>query len=129
ILMPFDKVTQHNSHKGKQMTLRAALIGCGGLGKVHAQMVGQLDGMQMVAFCDVDSTRAQSYAQEFAPPEGAYATTDVQRIFNDESIQVVYICTHHDTHAEYCIRAAEAGKHILVEKPLALKVEECIAIG
>jgi predicted dehydrogenase len=111
------------------MALRAALIGCGGLGKVHAQMVSQIDGMQMVAFCDVDYARAQSYCQEFAPQDRGYATADVQRIFSDDSIQVVYICTHHDTHAEYCIRAAEAGKHILVEKPLALKSEECVAIG
>jgi predicted dehydrogenase len=110
------------------MALRAALIGCGGLGKVHAQMVSQLGGMQMVAFCDVDYARAHSYCQEFAPND-AYATADVHRIFSDDSIQVVYICTHHDTHAEYCIRAAEAGKHILVEKPLALRTEECIAIG
>jgi len=112
------------------MTLRAALIGCGGLGKVHAQMVGQLDGMKMVAFCDVDLARAQSYCQEFASgQEGAYATADLQRVLSDDGIQVVYICTHHDTHAEYAIRAAAAGKHILIEKPLALKVDECIAIG
>ncbi len=112
------------------MTLRAALIGCGGLGKVHAQMVSQLDGLDMVAFCDVDLARAQSFCQEFASAQdGAYATTDLQRILNDSSIQVVYICTHHDSHAEYAIRAAEAGKHILIEKPMALKVEECIAIG
>lgn len=112
------------------MTLRAALIGCGGLGKVHAQMVGQLDGLQMIAFCDVDSARAESFRQEFAAARSdAYATTDVQRVLSDERIQVVYICTHHDTHAEYAIRAAEAGKHILIEKPMALKVDECVAIG
>jgi predicted dehydrogenase len=112
------------------MTLRAALIGCGGLGKVHAQMVSQLDGLDMVAFCDVDLARAQNYCQEFASTKsGAYATSDVQRVLSDDSIQVVYICTHHDTHADYAIRAAEAGKHILVEKPLALNVDECVAIG
>lgn len=108
------------------MTLRAALIGCGGLGRVHAQMVQQLDGMTMVAFCDVMAAQAQKLAAEFG---GEYATTDVARVFADPSIQVVYICTHHDTHADFCIRAARAGKHILVEKPLALKTEECIEIG
>lgn len=108
------------------MGLRAALIGCGGLGKVHAQMVGQVGGMAMVAFCDVDGGRAESFCQEF---DGEYATADPERIMTDESIQVVYICTHHDTHAEFAIRAAEAGKHILIEKPLALTVEECLAIG
>ena len=112
------------------MTLRAALIGCGGLGKVHAQMVSQLDGLEMVAFCDMDLARAESYCREFASgKEGSYATSDLQRVLSDDTIQVVYICTHHDTHAEFAIRAAEAGKHILIEKPMALKVDECIAIG
>ena len=112
------------------MTLRAALIGCGGLGKVHAQMVSQLDGMEMVAFCDVDQARAESFCREFgAAASGAYMTTDPERVMRDETIQVVYIVTHHDTHAAYAIRAAEAGKHILIEKPMALTVEECIAIG
>lgn len=108
------------------MTLRAALIGCGGLGKVHAQMVQQVGGMQMAAFCDVDPARAEQLCREF---QGDYATSDVERIFSDNSIQVVYICTHHDTHAPFCIRAAQAGKHILVEKPLALTTEECVEIG
>ena len=82
------------------MTLRAALIGCGGLGKVHAQMVQQVGGMQMAAFCDVDAARAEQLCREF---QGDYATSDVERIFSDSSIQVVYICTHHDTHAPFCI--------------------------
>lgn len=108
------------------MELRAALIGCGGLGKVHAQMVQQVGGMTMAAFCDVDEGRAAQFCQEFG---GDYATNDPEKIFTDPKINVVYICTHHDTHAEYCIRAARAGKHILVEKPLALTSEACIAIG
>ncbi|MEZ4861496.1 MAG: Gfo/Idh/MocA family oxidoreductase [Caldilineaceae bacterium] len=108
------------------MTLRAALIGCGGLGRVHAQMVQQLEGMDMVAFCDVVEGQAQKLCTEFT---GEYATTDVAQVLADETIQVVYICTHHDTHAEFCIRAARAGKHILVEKPLALKSTECVEIG
>ncbi|MBX3010064.1 MAG: Gfo/Idh/MocA family oxidoreductase [Caldilineaceae bacterium] len=108
------------------MELRSALIGCGGLGKVHAQMVQQLGTMKMAAFCDVDGGRAEQLRQEFG---GDYATSDPETIFRDPTIQVVYICTHHDTHAEYCIRAAQAGKHIMVEKPLALTTEACIAIG
>ena len=80
------------------MELRAALIGCGGLGKVHAQMVQQVGGMKMVAFCDVDGGRAQQFCQDFG---GDYATSDPQTIFADPGVNVVYICTHHDTHAEF----------------------------
>ncbi|MFN8494353.1 MAG: Gfo/Idh/MocA family oxidoreductase [Caldilineaceae bacterium] len=108
------------------MALRAALIGCGGLGKVHTQMVHQVGGLKMAAFCDVDLARAEQLCTEF---QGDYATRDVEQIFRDDAIQVVYICTHHDTHAQFCIHAARAGKHILVEKPLALTTEECLEIG
>lgn len=105
---------------------QAALIGCGNIGKVHTEALLQLDDMRMVAFCDVDGTRAQNFCDKY---NGHYATTDVERIFQDDGIQVVYIATQHDTHAEYCIRAAQAGKHVLVEKPLALSTEDCIAVG
>ena len=107
-------------------TWRAALIGCGNLGRTHTEQIQSLSGMEMVAFCDIQETRAEQYRDEFA---GDYATADVERIFADDSIDVVYICTQHDTHAEFCIRAAQAGKHILVEKPLALTSEDCLAIG
>lgn len=108
------------------MTLRAALIGCGGLGRIHAQMVQEIEGLDMVAYCDVVTAAAQTLWSEFG---GDYATADAERIFADNSIDAVYICTHHDTHADFCIRAAHAGKHILVEKPLALTAEECVDIG
>jgi len=107
-------------------TLRAGLIGCGALGRVHAECVAQLDGMDMVAFCDQEAARAEQFRTEF---KGEYATTDVERIFRDPTLDAVYITTWHDTHAEYCIRAADAGKHIQVEKPLALTVEECRAVA
>jgi predicted dehydrogenase len=107
-------------------TWRAALIGCGNLGRTHAEQVEQLDGMDMVAFCDIDGERAQAFLARFG---GDYATTDPKRIFEDPTIQVLYICTQHDTHAEYCIAGARAGKHIMVEKPLALTTEACIEIG
>lgn len=107
-------------------TWRAALIGCGHLGHIHAEQVQSLDGFEMAAFCDIQLERARRFCAEFG---GDYATDDADRIFADTAIDVVYICTLHDTHADYCIRAARAGKHILVEKPLALTVEQCLAIG
>jgi predicted dehydrogenase len=105
---------------------RAGLIGCGALGKVHAECVAQLDGMEMVAFCDCDPARAEALRKAQG---GEYATPDALALIEDHGLDVIYIATWHDSHAGYCIRAAEAGKHILVEKPLALSVEECRAIG
>jgi len=106
--------------------LRAGLIGCGSLGRVHSQALADIGKMPMVAFCDVIQPAAETLAAEF---DGEYATTDVDRLLSDETIGAIYICTHHDTHADLCIRAAKAGKHIMVEKPLALTVEECARVG
>jgi predicted dehydrogenase len=108
------------------MGLRAGLIGCGGLGKVHTEALQQLDGMKMVAFGDIIEERAEEFATKYS---GEYGTTDTQRIIEDPSIDAIYICTQHDSHADLCIRSLDAGKHVMVEKPLALTVEECLAVG
>ena len=108
------------------MSFRAAVIGCGAFGRVHAGCLAQLDGVDPVAFCDAVEERAQEFAREFG---GEYATADPEKIFADGSIDVVYIATRHDSHADLCVRALEAGKHVLVEKPLALTVDDCRRVG
>lgn len=105
--------------------LRAGLIGCGQNGKIHAECIRQLDGMDMVAYCDVNEANARSLLAEFG---GDYATADADRLFADESIDAIYISTMHNSHADYCIRALAAGKHVFVEKPLAMNVEDCLRI-
>ncbi len=56
------------------------------------------------------------------------ATTDVESLLADETVDAVVITTRHDSHAELVIKALEAGKHVFVEKPLALRLEEIDAI-
>jgi len=108
------------------MTINLALIGCGSLGRVHAQCVSQIAEARFAAYVDVVEGAAQSALQTFG---GQYATTDASRVFSDPHIDAVYICTHHDSHAPLAIAAAEAGKHILIEKPLALTIAECEAVA
>jgi len=50
--------------------------------------------------------------------------TDVDEIFNDPEINVVFVTTHHNSHAQFVCRALEAGKNVFVEKPLAINLEE-----
>jgi predicted dehydrogenase len=106
--------------------LRFALIGCGALGRIHLQCVAQIPGARFVAYADVNEAAAHSCLQSFG---GEYATTEAARLFNDKTIDAVYICTRHDSHAPLAIAAARAGKHILIEKPLALNFEDCEAIA
>lgn len=108
------------------MSLKAGLVGCGNLGRLHAAALKQLGTMRMAAFCDTVPQAAERLALEFG---GDYATSDVDRLLTDGSIAAIYVCTHHDSHAELCVRALAAGKHVMVEKPLALTVEECLQVG
>lgn len=106
--------------------IRLALIGCGMLGRTHAECISQIPEAQFVAYADIKEVAAQSCLQQFG---GEYATTQIDRIFADDSIQAIYICTQHDSHAPLAIRAAHSGKHVLVEKPLALNIEDCEAVA
>ena len=104
------------------MSVRMGLIGCGSLGRVHAKCVSTIDGAAFVGYADVVAEAANKALDEFG---GDYATTEPQKLLNDDGIDAVYICTHHDSHAPLAIAAARAGKHILIEKPLALSVGQC----
>ena len=106
--------------------LRGGLIGCGSIGKIFAESIRSIDEMKLVAFCSRTRDKADEFCRTF---DGEYRTTDSERIISDPTIDAIYITTWHDSHADLCLRAARAGKHILVEKPLALTVEECRTIG
>ncbi len=109
-----------------QSPLRFGLIGCGGLGRVHAECIARIPNVRFVAYCDIAADSAQKMLEDFA---GEYATTEPDRVLEDPSLSAVYIVTRHDSHAELAIAAARAGKQILIEKPLALKVEDCEAVA
>ncbi|MCD6361916.1 MAG: Gfo/Idh/MocA family oxidoreductase [Armatimonadetes bacterium] len=106
--------------------IKVGLVGCGALGRTHTNALAELDDARMTAFCDINEDAAKALCDEAG---GDYYTTDFDRLLEDESLQAIYVCTRHDSHAELCVRAAEAGKHVLVEKPLALTVEDCRAVG
>jgi predicted dehydrogenase len=107
-------------------TINLGLIGCGSLGKVHAKCVAEIPQTRFLAYADIVETAAQAALAEFG---GEYATTDVDKVLADPRIDAVYICTRHDSHAWLAITAARAGKHILIEKPLALTLEACEAVA
>lgn len=102
-----------------------AIVGCGGLGRTHAECISDIDGLTTEAYCDVALTQAERLFIDFG---GAYATDSLDQILEDESINVVYVTTQHDSHADITIRALAAGKHVMLEKPLALTMSECLRV-
>lgn len=108
------------------MSVNLGLIGCGLIGRIHAECVAKIVDAQLLAYADQNKEAAQALLHDFG---GDYATTDADRVFNDDRITAVYICTRHDSHAPLAIAAAKAGKHIMIEKPLALSGDDCQMIS
>jgi len=97
-----------------------AIIGCGLIGEIHAKCLSEL-GVPPALFADVDIARAQKLASIYS----ARFTDDPIKAIRDPNIEAVYICTYHDTHAPFAIEAAQHGKHIFLEKPMALTEKDC----
>lgn len=107
--------------------LNVGLIGCGAFAQaIHIPNLKKNPKYHIYAAMDID----ESVAREVAEDTGAeYATSDMDRLLSDGSVDVVFITTRHDSHAELAVRAAEAGKHVLCEKPMGLSREECRAVS
>src|SRR5688572_10246732 len=105
------------------------MIGLGGKGRSHASNLAKLPGVRLVALCDIDESMIEQTRKSLGDGvAGAYGTDDAGQLFADRNVDAVVISTQHDTHAPLTIAAANAKKHILCEKPLALVAEECRAM-
>jgi myo-inositol 2-dehydrogenase/D-chiro-inositol 1-dehydrogenase len=98
------------------------IIGAGRIGRVHAETLSfRMPEASIVAITDINLEAAQSLACHCAIPKVAGSAEEV---LADREIDAVLICSSTDTHAELIIKAAEAGKHIFCEKPIAFKLCE-----
>jgi UDP-N-acetyl-2-amino-2-deoxyglucuronate dehydrogenase len=104
--------------------VRTALVGCGKVGQIHAQALGTLPESELVGVCDVDGARASTFAAQY----GGRPFTDVPTMLRESGVQALFIGTPHPLHAGPAVEAAEAGVHVLVEKPLAASLEDCDAM-
>ncbi len=105
--------------------LGIAVLGLGRIGPAHARAVAQTDGARLVAIADVDEARR---AAVLAEHDGVAGMADYRDALARPDVDAVVIALPHWLHAQAAVDAAEAGKHILIEKPLANSVEECDAI-
>jgi predicted dehydrogenase len=106
--------------------LRVGLIGCGHIALLHARAIADDSRLEPWAYADTRLDAAQSYLRDHG---GSYATADALEVINDPDVEIVVIATHHDSHAELAIAAARAGRHILLEKPMAISVGDAGAIA
>ncbi len=95
------------------------IIGCGGIGSWHARAVEASEQAELIEVCDVVPERAQKQAED---SDCSYVTSIDELLANDD-VQAVSICTPSGMHSEQAVAAAEAGKHILCEKPLDVTLD------
>ncbi len=107
--------------------IRVAVVGAGGFAKgMHLPNLKLLaERYHLQAVMSRTGHNAVATAKQF---EANYATTDYQQILQDPEVDAVIISTRHNLHASMALQAIEAGKHVLVEKPLALTAEELRSI-
>ena len=98
-----------------------AMVGCGQIAEAHLKAVQANENSRVVWCTDVDSDRAAEAADRYS---SAHHGTDYDQVLNDHDVDAVVLCLPHDLHVSFTCRALQAGKHVLVEKPMALDESE-----
>jgi predicted dehydrogenase len=105
--------------------VRVGLLGYGAIGHEHNAAIAATEGLVLAAVCDRNAART-SAALSLAP--AARVAVDADALLADDGVDLVVVSTPPDTHVSWTLRALEAGKHVVVEKPFCLTVAEADAM-
>jgi predicted dehydrogenase len=98
--------------------VRVGILGYGAIGHEHSAAIADTEGLELTAVCDPDPLRVEA-ARELVPDVRA-----VDDLLDQADVDLVIVSTPPNTHADWALRCLEAGKHVVVEKPFCLTVEE-----
>jgi len=104
--------------------LKVAVLGAGFMGGTHARAFAKLPDVEILGV----SSRSANKAQALADEVGAAPFTDAMALATHPDVQALSVTLPTNLHREYAVAALEAGKHVLIEKPMALSLEECDAM-
>jgi predicted dehydrogenase/threonine dehydrogenase-like Zn-dependent dehydrogenase len=103
--------------------IQVAIAGAGGIVKwAHLPVIRKFPNATVRAIYSTSGARAKTYAERY---QAAYSTTDYQQILEDRDTNLVVIVSRNQFHAPQSLAALRAGKHVFVEKPMALTLDEC----
>lgn len=105
--------------------LKVGVIGGGSISEFHINPYMKNDGVELVALCDSNEQRLAKVGERYSVTE---LYSNYEELLQNPKIDAVSICTWNNTHAEIAIAALKAGKHVLVEKPLCMTVEQAEAV-
>jgi phthalate 4,5-cis-dihydrodiol dehydrogenase len=106
---------------------RKLRIGVAGLGRAFTVMLPTLVADPRVALVAAADPRAEARTR-FAADFSARTYDTIEQLCADPAVEILYVATPHQYHAQHAILAAQCGKHVLVEKPMALTLDECAAM-
>src|SRR6185437_6831641 len=102
-----------------------AVMGCGGMGSNHLRLLAKNPQVRIAHVCDADSNRLAAAAKTAAAAgHPVKATKDIRTVLDDKTVQAVWMATPDHWHAPGAILAADAGKHVYVEKPCSHNIRE-----
>jgi UDP-N-acetyl-2-amino-2-deoxyglucuronate dehydrogenase len=106
--------------------IKIALVGCGRISHRHAELLGRgvVAEACLSAVCDVDESRARSLGEKYDVPH----FTDMNQMMEAGDVDVVSVLTESGNHAEHVIELARHGRHVIVEKPMALTLDDADAM-
>ena len=101
------------------MGIQLGIIGYGGMGGFHHRNASKIEGVQVVGAYDIDPVRVQ-----VAEKNGIKGFSTLEDLLSCDEINTVLVAVPNDKHMELCVEAANAGKHVICEKPAAMNVRE-----
>ncbi|MBW8839996.1 MAG: Gfo/Idh/MocA family oxidoreductase, partial [Gemmatimonadetes bacterium] len=100
--------------------IRIALAGCGRISRNHFEAIDKVNGLELVAVCDIIPERAREAGERHAVP--SFESFD--EMLSSVQCDAVALCTPSGLHPKHGIIAARAGKHVICEKPMAISLED-----
>lgn len=96
------------------------IVGCGMISGWHAEAILKIQGARLVGITDINAKAVAAFAEKY----NTKAFSTIEALLENDEVEVVCICTPSGLHAPLAIKAANAGKHVIVEKPMAITLNE-----
>ena len=102
--------------------LKVGIIGLGGIARSHCDAIATLDNVEVVAVADLFEAKRREYMEKYGIPKGYETHTE---LLQDDEVDAVAVVLGHQLHHRLTVDSCNAGKHVLVEKPMAINLQQC----
>ena len=102
--------------------LKVGIIGLGGIARSHCDAIATLDNVEVVAVADLFEEKRREYMDKYDIPKGYETHTE---LLQDDEVDAVAVVLGHQLHHQLTVDSCNAGKHVLVEKPMAISLQQC----